>query len=120
MRSPATKAKLTRDAWLDQNYFVYWYPLMEWGFDRQKCKEVIAAAGLPVPVKSACWFCPASKKHEIAWLHEHHPNLLKRALQIERNAQAKLKTVKGLGRSYSWESFVSQRCELPLIDACDQ
>jgi hypothetical protein len=92
---------------------------MEWGFNREKCKEIIAGAGLPVPVKSACFFCPASKKHEIAWLQEHHPELLERALQIERNAQAKLKSVKGLGRSYSWEGFVSRRTELPLFDPCE-
>jgi HAMP domain-containing protein len=30
---------------------------------------------------------------------EDHPELLERALAIERNAQAKLKSVKGLGRS---------------------
>jgi hypothetical protein len=79
--------------------FHYWYPLMDWGFDRERCKQIIANAGLPVPVKSAWWFCPASKKHEIAWLQEHHPELLERALEIERNAQAKL--------------------ALPLLDACD-
>ena len=27
-------------------------------------------------MKSACFFCPASKKHELAWLQEHHPDLL--------------------------------------------
>jgi hypothetical protein len=109
---------LSKEAWLDQNFFVYWYPLMECGFDREKCKEIIASAGLPVPIKSACWFCPASKKWEIDWLEQTHPELLERALQIERNGQAKLKTVKGLGRSYSWESYVSQRRELPLLDGC--
>jgi hypothetical protein len=108
----------TRQQWLDQHFFAYWYPLMEWGYDRERCKQIIARAGLPVPVKSACFFCPASKKHEIAWLEVHHPDLLERALAIERNAQAKLKSVKGLGRSYSWERFVARRRELPLLDAC--
>jgi hypothetical protein len=39
-----------------------------------------------------------------------------RPLKIERNAQAKLTSVKGLGRSYSWDSYVRQRIELPLFD----
>jgi hypothetical protein len=46
-----------------------------------------------------------------ARLEEHHPELLERALAIERNAQAKLRSVKGLGRSYAWQSFVSKRRE---------
>src|SRR6185436_20432268 len=33
------------------------YPLREWGWDRDRCVKEIAAAGLPVPPKSACWFC---------------------------------------------------------------
>ena len=54
----------------------------------------------------------------LAWLEEHHPDLLERALKIERNAQAKLTSVKGLGRSYAWETYVTRRRELPLLDAC--
>jgi hypothetical protein len=119
VQSSAGKTKLSREAWLDQNFFHYWYPLMDWRYDRERCKQVIADAGLPIPVKSACFFCPASKKHEIAWLRENHPELLERSLEIERNAQAKLRSVKGLGRSYSWERYVASRLELPLLNACD-
>jgi hypothetical protein len=90
----------------------------EWGYDRERCKEIIADAGLPVPVKSACFFCPASKKHEIVWLQEHHPELVERALAIERNAQAKVTSVKGLGRSFSWERYLAGRLELPHLDLC--
>jgi hypothetical protein len=100
----------------EDDCFTYWYPLVEWGYDRERCKQVIAAAGLPVPPKSACFFCPASKKHEIVWLQEHHPDLLERALTIERNAQAKLTSVKGLGRSFAWGSYLQRRVELPLFD----
>ena len=111
---------ISRDRWLDQNYFAYWYPLMEWGYDREKCKQIIVAAGLPIPCKSACFFCPASKKHEIAWLQEHHPELLDRALAIERNAAAKLISVKGLGRSFAWGSYLDKQNDLPLFgDQCD-
>jgi hypothetical protein len=108
----------SREQWLDQHFFVYWYPLMKWGCDRERCKRIIASAGLPVPIKSACFFCPASKKAEIAWLKEQHPDLMERALAIERNAQAKLTSVKGLGRSFAWEGFLSRRYHLPLLDDC--
>jgi hypothetical protein len=107
-----------REEWLDRHFFVYWYPLIEWGYDRARCQQIIKQAGLPVPMKSACFFCPASKKQEILWLQEHHPELLERALDIERNAQAKLTSVKGLGRSYSWEAYLSKLDRTPLFDCC--
>jgi hypothetical protein len=88
---------------------------MEWGYDRERCQQIIAAVGLPIPVKSACFFCPAMKKAEIVWLQEHHPDLLARALAIERNARPNLTSVKGLGRSFSWESYLTRRIELPLF-----
>lgn len=97
----------------------YWYPLVSLNYDREMCKRIIAKAGLPVPMKSACWFCPASKKHEIVWLQENHPDLMERALTIEHNAQAKLTSVKGLGRSFSWELYLIQRDDLPLFRGCD-
>ena len=99
----------------EDDLFYYWYPLWQWRYDREKCKQIIAGAGLPVPMKSACYFCPASKKPEILWLQEHHPDLLARALQIERNAQEKLTSVKGLGRSFSWEAYLESANDMPLF-----
>lgn len=34
------------------------YPLIELGLSRQDCANIITEAGLPVPGKSSCWFCP--------------------------------------------------------------
>lgn len=79
------------------------FPLIEWGWDRDECKRQIAAAGLPVPVKSACFHCPASKDHEITELRSVEPDLFARALRVERLAtQRGLTSVKGLGRKFSW------------------
>lgn len=86
----------------------YWYPLQQWGWDRVRCIEEIEAAGLPVPMKSACFFCPASKKSEVVWLRDTHPVLFHRALRIERTARDGkhgLDTVKGLGRYFAWSSL---------------
>ena len=41
-----------------------------------------------------------------------------RALNLESNAQAKLTSVKGLGRSFSWEGYLARWYELPLLDGC--
>ncbi|MBY0397587.1 MAG: hypothetical protein K2X91_14120, partial [Thermoleophilia bacterium] len=99
--------KPSREAWLDAHFFHYWYALMDWGMDRAACERAIRAAGLPVPAKSACFYCPASKKREIVWLREHHPELLDRALAIEHNAQPNLTSVVGLGRSFAWADFLA-------------
>ncbi len=39
----------------------YWYPLIDWGLDRNGCKDLIRSVGLPVPPKSACYFCLAGE-----------------------------------------------------------
>lgn len=93
----------------------YTYPLRVWGWDREECKRQIAAAGLPVPPKSACFFCPATKKPELVQLAADHPDLIDRAIAIEQNARDGkhgLKTVKGLGRNFSWEDYLGgPKCE---------
>jgi hypothetical protein len=95
--------------------YLNWYPLAEWGMDRLDCERSIAGAGLPVPMKSACFFCPASKKREILWLKDNHPELLERSLAIERNALPKLTTVRGLGRCFSWGDFLADAEDMPLF-----
>jgi hypothetical protein len=118
-RSPSEEErKPSREAWLDEHFFTYFYPLMEWDLDRTACEQSIRDAGLPVPIKSACFFCPASKKHEILSLREHHPELLDRALAIERNALPNLTSVKGLGRSFAWADFLDAADHLPLFPDC--
>jgi hypothetical protein len=80
------------------------YPLIEWDWARDECVEAIRRAGLPQPGKSACFFCPSSKPHEILELKRLHPDLIQRALAME--AGAELTSVKGLGRSYAWADLV--------------
>ncbi|WP_198516842.1 hypothetical protein [Sinorhizobium meliloti] len=68
--------------------FDYVYPLQILGWTRPDCVRAITevlGADL-VPIKSACFFCPASKQWELYWLAAHHPELLERALFLERNA----------------------------------
>ena len=45
------------------------YPLMEWGWDRDRCIQAIQEAGLPLPGKSSCFFCPSMKRREIRTLY---------------------------------------------------
>lgn len=94
------RAKIANDA-----KYAYRYPLIEWDWGREECVEAIARAGLPQPGKSACFFCPSSKKAEILGLAVRYPALLERAVRMEKNA--KLTTIKGLGRRFAWGEFIA-------------
>jgi len=59
------------------------YPLLELGLNRTDCMEIIRKAGLPVPQKSSCFFCPFHS--EIVWseLRRDEPKLFKKAQHLE-------------------------------------
>jgi len=86
----------------------YWYPLREWRWDRAACVEAIKRHGLPLAGKSACWFCPSSKPSEVLKLRVEAPELLARALEIERRAQARNTTPRGLGGAKNlWANWLN-------------
>lgn len=98
----------------DAGCYEYAYLLQDWGIDRIECLRLIANAGLPLPMKSACWFCPASKKSEIVWLRDTHPVLFQRAIAMEqraRDGKHGLDTVKGLGRNFAWSELAHVQAE---------
>ena len=77
------------------------YPLIEWEVGKEQAKWIIERVGLPLPGKSACFFCPHAKKPEIIDLANKYPELAQRALALEANA-TQLYKVKGLGRRFAW------------------
>ena len=83
------------------------YPLMDWGWTREDCVAAIQRAGLPLPGKSSCFFCPSMKKKEIRTLYHRHRDLYERAIAIEDAAKPNLITFKGLGRDWAWRDFVA-------------
>lgn len=86
--------------------FTRWYPLIDWQWGREECIEAIRQAGLPIPPKSACFFCPSSTKSEVRALALAHPDLAERAMLMESNATSAVKA-KGLGRHWSWRDVIS-------------
>ncbi len=99
----------------DDKRFIVAYPLVEWGWRRKECVAVVEAAGFH-PAKSACFFCPASKRGEVLRLAKTHPDLFARAVEMERNASAAT-TVKGLGRNWRWEDLVTaDEAQLKMFD----
>jgi hypothetical protein len=83
----------------DEKY-IYSYPLIEWGWDREDCVAAMARVAMPSAGKSSCWFCPSMRVHEIHELRDAEPELFARALAMEANAE--LTSVKGLGRRFAW------------------
>lgn len=102
-----------RAKFYDDPKYQWSYPLIDWKWDRAKCAAAILDCQLPLPSKSACFFCPSSKPREVRELAQQHPDLLQRALAME--AGAKLKTVAGLGRDFRWADVVAQGEMFPAI-----
>lgn len=59
------------------------YPLLDLGLRRTDCQRIIREADLPVPPKSACWFCPMKRPTEWHELRRTEPDLFERACALE-------------------------------------
>jgi hypothetical protein len=94
-----------------------WFPLIEWQWSRADCAREVAAAGLPVPGKSACYMCPASKRSEVLALRRDHPALFAKALEIEQRAHTTNRIKRGLGGEANlWADWVTHEDNSPWLD----
>ena len=59
------------------------YPLLELGHRRTDCARIIASAGLAVPPKSSCWFCPFHRPSTWQAMRIEEPELFERAAGLE-------------------------------------
>jgi hypothetical protein len=76
----------------DKPYERRTYPLIEdfaQPLTRNNCETVIREAGLVVPPKSACWFCPFLKPSNWAEMRRDHPALFLKCVELERTINAK-------------------------------
>lgn len=102
------KADSRRSHKAEDDSYLYWHPLREWGWNREDCEAYIESWDIDVPVKSACWYCPSSKPHEVKDLAHRHPELFRRAIAMEDNARPYFQTIRGLGRNWSWREFAEK------------
>jgi len=101
------------------------YPLLDLRLDRSACMRIIAEAGLPVPGKSACWFCPLRRPAAFAAMRRDQPDLFERACALEEL----LNTRRGaLGRDPVWltrfnaplaQAVAAAQDPLPGLDVTD-
>lgn len=66
------------------------YPLLDLKIRRADCPGIIRSAGLPVPPKSSCDFCPMRKIPEWQAMRIQDPERFERACQIEDTINAHL------------------------------
>jgi len=64
------------------------FPLIDLGIDRNECKKIILEAGMGVPEKSGCFFCPYMKRSEFVTLARKHPALFEDAKRLEQENRA--------------------------------
>lgn len=60
------------------------YPLVSMRLTRQDCINIIESVGLPVPPKSACYFCPFHSINVWREMRDSRPDLFEKAVDLER------------------------------------
>jgi hypothetical protein len=102
------------------------YPLVDRRLDRAACENAIRSAGLPVPPKSSCWFCPFKGREDWRRLKRETPDLFAGAVALERTLSARTQAL-GRGACYlssalrPLDQAVGDHDQLDLFDGatCD-
>lgn len=71
---------------LEAQRFQPYYPLLNRGLSRDDCCDMILAAGLRLPPKSACRWCPSNTLQEWYDLRDNDPEGWAEAMSISQNA----------------------------------
>lgn len=90
------------------------YPLIELGISRGDCLRLVAAAALPQPPKSSCWFCPYKTTDQWITMRKERPELFMAATLLERHLNKKRKNV---NRDAVYISGIGARRGLPVDQA---
>jgi hypothetical protein len=88
------------------------YPLIEQGLCRCRCERLVRAAGYPVPRKSACVFCPFSRKGDFKTLQRDLPETFSEVARLESSCKL---TKSGLQLTImGWDSANRHGTPLPV------
>lgn len=86
------------------------YPLLDLGLRRTDCEEIIEGAGLPVPPKSACFFCPFRTLEAWKQQRQEEPELFALSVQLEETLNVRREAI---GRDHAFLT----RYGRPLLEA---
>lgn len=107
-----------------ESYVTNLFPLIEAKIDREGCIKLIKKEGLPVPVKSGCFFCPFNNLDRWEYIHENHGDLFDRAMKLEEGSKhfpdQRLNghPLRELKYSFSSDGLIVER-ERPEDSLCD-
>ncbi len=79
-----TRMRSRRRKWITNRY-----PLVDARIGRRGAENIIRAAGLQVPPKSGCFFCPFQSRKQWLKLRELHPDRFQMAIAMEENCSNK-------------------------------
>ena len=103
----------------------YEYPLIDLRLNRNDCEVIIRNAGLSVPPKSSCWFCPFHRLASWRTMKTQEPSLFMNAVVLEQDILAK-RHRNGLEPNYLSaagkplaEAFDHDQAMMDLDDTCE-
>ena len=102
-----------------ESHEVLVFPLIDLGLNRNRCETVIANAGLPVPGKSACWFCPFHRLTYWGDLARRRPERFDDAVAIEEHLTCKVGQPVFLTRTGRPLAEIATQVQGSLLDALD-
>lgn len=93
------------------------YPLIDpLMLSRTGCEEVIANAGLPVPPKSACYFCPFHRPQTWGEMRRDEPDLFWKSVELERTLNERRDA---LGKDHVWLTRFNRPLDEAIGEAQD-
>jgi len=75
----AQRMKPARERWITNEW-----PLIDARLRRSDCLKIVGEVGLPLPERSACYFCPFHSTEEWRRLRDHHPEEWNKAVEYDR------------------------------------
>ena len=92
------------------------YPLIELGYNRADCINIIRDAGLPVPGKSSCFFCPFHRPDMWAEMRRDEPELFDLSVTLERTLNQRRDME---GRDHIWLTRFNKPIDVAIGKAPD-
>ena len=80
----ADRVKHSKD---DEGWCRRTYPLLDLMLSRSDCDTIIARAGLPLPVKSACHMCPHRTNEEWRFIRDNYPDQWREAIAVDEEVR---------------------------------
>jgi len=106
------------------DYVTNVYPLIDYKLGRKQCIEIIRDAGLPVPIKSGCYFCPFRNNEDWSNLYQKHPDLFRKAIILEESNKYMPKqrlhplTLRGLTKAMRYKRLPLANQDSPCGSEC--